>query len=160
MPTFSLTINNKPQTVEVEEGTPLLWALRDTLGLTGTKYGCGAGLCGSCTVHVDGEATRSCVTPVDAVAGKSVVTIEGLSQNRNHPLQLAWLEEEVPQCGYCQPGQIMTAAALLAQKPHPTDEDIDSAFAMNICRCGMYNRIRSAIHLAAKGQLPVKGGQK
>ena len=124
--------------------------MRDTLGLTGTKFGCGKALCGSCTVHIDGEAIRSCVTPVDAVVGKSVVTIEGLSADRSHPVQLAWIEEEVPQCGYCQPGHIMTAAALLAQKPDPADEDIDAAFAMNICRCGTYNRIRSAIHLAAK----------
>ncbi len=149
MSSYSLTINGKQKTVDVAAETPLLWVLRDTLGMTGTKFGCGRALCGSCVVHVDGEATRSCVTPVEALVGKSVVTIEGLSENRTHPVQLAWIEEEVPQCGYCQSGQIMTAVALLAEKPTPTDEDIDAAFAMNICRCGTYNRIRRAIHRAA-----------
>ncbi len=149
MSSYSLLINGKEHTVDVAAETPLLWVLRDTLGMTGTKFGCGRGLCGSCTVHVDGEATRTCVTPVEAAVGKAVTTIEGLSENRTHPVQLAWIEEEVPQCGYCQSGQIMTAVALLAQKPTPTDEEINSAMGMNICRCGTYNRIRKAIHRAA-----------
>ncbi|MBI3195466.1 MAG: (2Fe-2S)-binding protein [Ignavibacteriae bacterium] len=150
MSTFSLTINNKQHTVDAEPDMPLLWVLRDVLGMTGTKFGCGRALCGSCTVHVDGEAIRSCVTPVESVAGKSVLTIEGLSSDRSHRLQLAWIAEEVPQCGYCQSGQIMAAAALLNQKSNPTDEDIDAAMGMNICRCGTYNRIRKAIHRASQ----------
>ena len=149
MSSYSLTINGKQHTVDVPAEMPLLWVLRDTLGMTGTKFGCGRSLCGACTVHVDGEATRSCVTPVEAVVGKAITTIEGLSEYRTHPVQLAWIEEEVPQCGYCQSGQIMTAVALLAQKPTPTDDDINEAMGMNICRCGMYNRIRKAIHRAA-----------
>jgi isoquinoline 1-oxidoreductase subunit alpha len=155
MASISLTVNGKKQTVEVTAGTPLLWVLRDTLGLTGTKFGCGIAQCGSCTVHINGEATRSCVTPIEYCEGKSVTTIEGLSANLSHPLQKAWIEEDVPQCGYCQSGQIMTAAALLAQTPHPTDKDIDNAMKDILCRCGTYPRIRRAIHVAA-GQ---KGGK-
>jgi isoquinoline 1-oxidoreductase subunit alpha len=128
---------------------PLLWAIRETLGLTGTKYGCGMALCGACTVHVDGTPARACVTPVSAVAGKQVTTIEGLSAKTDHPVQRAWMELDVPQCGYCQSGQLMSAAALLAQNKTPTDQDIDTAMAGNICRCGTYQRIRAAIHRAA-----------
>jgi isoquinoline 1-oxidoreductase subunit alpha len=128
---------------------PLLWAIRETLGLTGTKYGCGMALCGACTVHVDGTPARACVTPVSAVAGKQVTTIEGLSAKTDHPVQRAWMELDVPQCGYCQSGQVMSAAALLAQNKTPTDQDIDTAMAGNICRCGTYQRIRAAIHRAA-----------
>ena len=146
---IKLTINGKPHEADVAEDTPLLWVLRDTLGLTGTKYGCGMALCGACTVHIDGAATRSCITPVSAVAGKSVTTIEGLSADRSHPVQQAWMELDVPQCGYCQSGQIMSAAALLAKTPKPSDADIDAAMAGNICRCGTYVRIRKAIHRAA-----------
>jgi isoquinoline 1-oxidoreductase subunit alpha len=147
---IKLTINGQPQEVDVAADTPLLWVLRDTLGLTGTKYGCGMALCGACTVHIDGAPTRSCVTPVESAAGKSITTIEGLSANRSHPVQRAWMEIDVPQCGYCQSGQIMSAAALLATKPKPTDADIDQAMAGNICRCGTYPRIRKAIHRAAE----------
>ncbi len=147
-----LTVNGKKETVDVAGDTPLLWVLRDTLGLTGTKYGCGIGACGSCTVHVEGEAARSCSTPISACAGKSITTIEGLSSDLSHPVQRAWLEVDVPQCGYCQPGMIMAAAALLRKKKQPTDADID-AQVTNLCRCGTYNRVRKAIHLAAK-----KGG--
>jgi aerobic-type carbon monoxide dehydrogenase small subunit (CoxS/CutS family) len=136
--------------VEVAADTPLLWVLRDTLGMTGTKYGCGKALCGACTVHIDGTPARSCSIPVEAVAGKSVTTIEGLSSDRSHPVQRAWLEIDVPQCGYCQSGQIMSAAALLASNPKPSDADIDTAMAGNICRCGTYPRIRKAIHRAAE----------
>lgn len=149
MASISFTINGKKQTVDVDPAMPLLWVIRDIIGYTGTKYGCGAGLCGACTVHIDGEATRSCVTPVEMVANKTVTTIEGLSPNHSHPLQLAWIEEDVPQCGYCQSGQIMSAAALLAEKPKPTDADIDAMMGGHICRCGTYNRIRRAIHRAA-----------
>ena len=145
-----LTVNGGSREVDVAEDTPLLWVLRDTLGLTGTKYGCGKALCGACTVHVDGAPTRSCITPVSAVAGKSITTIEGLSTDRSHPVQQAWMEIDVPQCGYCQSGQIMSAAALLAKNPAPSDADIDSAMAGNICRCGTYPRIRKAIHRAAE----------
>lgn len=145
-----LTINGKPSEVEVAEDTPLLWVLRDTLGLTGTKYGCGMALCGACTVHVDGAPIRSCITPVSAVSGKAVTTIEGLSADRSHPVQRAWMEIDVPQCGYCQSGQIMSAAALLAANRVPSDDDIDVAMAGNICRCGTYSRIRKAIHRAAE----------
>jgi aerobic-type carbon monoxide dehydrogenase small subunit (CoxS/CutS family) len=155
MPSISLTVNGKKQTVDVTPDTPLLWVLRDTLGFTGTKFGCGIAQCGACTVHINGEATRSCVTPIDSCAGKSIVTIEGLSADVSHPLQKAWIEEDVPQCGYCQSGQIMSAAALLAQKPQPTDKDIDDAMGTVLCRCGTYPRIRRAIHRAA-GQ---KGGK-
>ncbi len=147
---IEFTVNGVSRTVDVAPDTPLLWVLRDTLALIGTRFSCGRGLCGSCTVHVDGEATRACVTPVEIVVGKSVLTIEGLSQDRSHALQKAWIAEEVPQCGYCQSGQIMAAAALLARKPAPTDADIDAAMAGNLCRCGTYVRIRRAIHRAAK----------
>ncbi|MGH8308470.1 MAG: (2Fe-2S)-binding protein [Steroidobacteraceae bacterium] len=147
---ITLNINGKDTQAEVDPETPLLWVLRDTLGLTGTKFGCGAALCGACTVHLDGEAMRSCVTPVSAVAGKKITTIEGLSADRSHPVQKAWIELDVPQCGYCQSGQIMSAAALLAKKPKPTDADIDEAMSGNLCRCGTYQRIRAAIHRAAQ----------
>ena len=149
MAAISFKLNGKPQTVDVDGSTPLLWVLRDTLALTGTKFGCGMGLCGACTVHVEGAATRSCVTQVAAVAGKRVTTIEGLAAAGQHPLQKAWIEEEVPQCGYCQSGQIMTAAELLQRKPHPTDAEIREAMASNICRCGTYQRIHRAIKRAA-----------
>ncbi len=146
-----LTINGKTLEVEVEADTPLLWVLRDTLGMTGTKYGCGMALCGACTVHVDGEPIRSCVTPVSAVTEQQkITTIEGLSTDRSHPVQKAWIELDVPQCGYCQSGQIMSAAALLAKTAKPTDADIDAAMAGNLCRCGTYQRIRAAIHRAAE----------
>ena len=150
MPSISFTVNGKRETVNVAPDTPLLWVLRDTLGMTGTKFGCGIAQCGACTVHLDGVATRTCVLPVSAVANKRVTTIEGLSKTRAHPVQRAWIAEDVPQCGYCQSGQIMAAAALLAKKPHPTDADIDEAMT-NICRCGTYQRIRAAIHRAAQG---------
>ena len=156
MASITLTINGKKQTVEVTPDTPLLWVLRDTLGLTGTKFGCGIAQCGACTVHLNGEAVQACVTTIDTCAGKSVTTIEGLSPDLGHPLQKAWIEEDVPQCGYCQSGQIMSAAALLTQKPHPTDKDIDDAMSGVLCRCGTYPRIRRAIHLAV-GQ---KGGTR
>ena len=148
-------LNGESKSVDVDPQMPLLWVLRDTLNLTGTKYGCGMALCGACTVHIDGEATRSCVTPVSAVAGKKVTTIEGLSTDGSHPVQKAWMEEDVPQCGYCQSGQIMSAAALLSKKPKPTDADIDDFMRGNICRCGTYQRIRKAIHRAA-GQAAAK----
>jgi isoquinoline 1-oxidoreductase subunit alpha len=143
-------LNGRRQSVDVGPQMPLLWVLRDTLGLTGTKFGCGMALCGACTVHVSGQPTRSCSTPVSSVAGKDVTTIEGLSNDSSHPVQRAWVEEDVPQCGYCQSGQIMAAAALLAKKVTPTDADIDEAMRGNICRCGTYQSIRQAIHLAAK----------
>jgi aerobic-type carbon monoxide dehydrogenase small subunit (CoxS/CutS family) len=146
-----LTVNGRRRTVDVPPDTPLLWVLRETLSLTGTKFGCGIAQCGACTVHLDGQAIRSCVTPVSTAAERSVTTIEGLSPAASHPLQLAWIAEDVPQCGYCQSGQLMAAAALLAAKPHPTDADIDAAMADNICRCGTYQRIRRAIHRAAGG---------
>ena len=149
MASFSLTVNGKASTVDVSPDTPLLWVLRDTLGLTGTKFGCGRALCGACTVHVDGEATRSCVTLVGDAAGKSVTTIEGLSPDRSHPVQKAWIAVDVPQCGYCQSGQIMTAAALLSKRPDPTEKEIDEAMSGILCRCGTYQRIRRAIHLAS-----------
>jgi isoquinoline 1-oxidoreductase alpha subunit len=144
----NLKINGKQQHLDVEADTPLLWVLRDAAGLTGTKYACGIGACGACTVLVDGEATRSCVLPVSAVAGKSITTIEGLSKDRTHAVQQAWIVGGVPQCGYCQSGMIMAASALLQKNPHPTDADIDAAMT-NICRCGTYNRVRAAIHKAA-----------
>jgi aerobic-type carbon monoxide dehydrogenase small subunit (CoxS/CutS family) len=146
----SITVNNQVVKVDAEPDTPLLWVLRDHLGMTGTKYGCGMALCGACTVHVDGAATRSCVLPLSAVAGRSVTTIEGLSADRGHAVQRAWLEIDVPQCGYCQSGQIMSAAALLKTNPKPSDADIDAAMSGNICRCGTYPRIRRAIHHAAE----------
>jgi aerobic-type carbon monoxide dehydrogenase small subunit (CoxS/CutS family) len=142
-------VNGAPRSVDVPPETPLLWVIREELGLTGTKYGCGMALCGACTVHVGGEAVRSCVTRVGEVEGKSIVTIEGLGAGGLHPLQTAWIEENVPQCGYCQTGQIMSAAALLRKKPKPTDEDIDAVMSANLCRCGAYQRIRKAIHRAA-----------
>lgn len=150
MASFSITVNGERHTVDVAADTPLLWVLRDVLDLTGTKYGCGMALCGACTVHLDGNAVRACVTPIASVAGQRITTIEGLSPDGSHPLQQAWIEEDVPQCGYCQPGQIMQAAALLSRNPDPTDEDIDAALAGNICRCGTYPRIRRAIHRAAQ----------
>lgn len=141
-------LNGRAVSVDTDPDTPLLWVLRDVLGLTGTKFGCGIAACGACTVHVNGEPVRSCSLPQSAVEGAKVVTIEGLSENRSHPLQKAWIEEQVPQCGYCQSGMLMAAAALLKEKPKPTDEDIDAAIT-NICRCGTYARIRKAIHRAA-----------
>ncbi len=151
MPPISLTINGKQETVNVHPDTPLLWVLRDVLNLTGTKFGCGMALCGACTVHVEGQATRSCITPVSFVAGKSITTIEGLSAEGLHPLQEAWIAEQVPQCGYCQVGMIMTAAELLRRQPQPTDDDIDAALDGHVCRCGTYQRIRRAVHRAARG---------
>ena len=150
MATTRLIVNGKPKELNVDPAMPLLWALREQLGLTGTKFGCGMALCGACTVHVDGNAVRSCVTPVGAVAGKHVTTIEGLSSDLSHPVQRAWLQVQVPQCGYCQPGQMMSAAALLTANANPSDADIDDALAGNLCRCGTYARIRKAIHVAAE----------
>jgi aerobic-type carbon monoxide dehydrogenase small subunit (CoxS/CutS family) len=147
---IKLNVNGKVLEVDVEEDTPLLWVLRDTIGLTGTKYGCGMALCGACTVHVDGDPIRACVTPVSSIVGRKVTTIEGLSTDRSHPVQKAWMEIDVPQCGYCQSGQIMSAAALLAKNPKPSDADIDAAMSGNLCRCGTYQRIRAAIHRAAE----------
>ncbi|HET8823630.1 MAG TPA: (2Fe-2S)-binding protein [Terriglobales bacterium] len=150
MPEFTLRINGQEKKVDVSPDTPLLWVLRDTLSLTGTKFGCGAGLCGACTIHMDGKPTRSCITPVSAAAGAKITTIEGLSTDRSHPLQQAWIAEQVPQCGYCQSGQIMTAAALLSRTANPSDEQINQAMSGNLCRCGTYERIRRAIHRAAR----------
>ena len=147
---YKLIVNGRPTTVDVPADTPLLWVIRDTLNLTGTKYGCGMALCGCCTVHLEGEAVRSCMTAVSRAADKRVTTLEGLSHDGTHPVQLAWEEIDVPQCGYCQAGQMMSASALLAKKPHPTDADIDAAMDGNICRCGTYLRIRKAIHRAAE----------
>ncbi|MFN7001153.1 (2Fe-2S)-binding protein [Elioraea tepidiphila] len=147
---IALTVNGTARQLDADPDMPLLWALRDLLDLTGTKYGCGIAVCGACTVHVDGVPTRACVTPLAAVAGRTVVTIEGLDPNGQHPVQRAWVEKQVPQCGYCQCGQIMQAAALLKDKPKPTDADIDAAMANNLCRCGTYERIRAAIHRAAE----------
>lgn len=149
---MKITINGVEKQLEVDPDMPLLWAIRDILGLTGTKYGCGEALCGACTVHLDGQPVRACVTPVRRADGRKVTTIEGLSPDGSHPVQKAWLELRVPQCGYCQAGQIMTAAALLAVKPKPTDEEIDQSMAGNICRCGTYPRIRAAIKKAAGGE--------
>jgi aerobic-type carbon monoxide dehydrogenase small subunit (CoxS/CutS family) len=149
MASIHLLINDRPHEVEIAPDTPLLWVLRDHLNLTGTKYGCGMGLCGACTVHLDGAAVRSCQTAVSSVGTKRITTIEGLSTDNSHPVQKAWIAEQVPQCGYCQPGQIMQAAALLANTPQPTDAQIDDAMGGNLCRCGMYQRIRRAIHCAA-----------
>jgi isoquinoline 1-oxidoreductase subunit alpha len=146
---ITFTLNGKTQNVDVSPDMPLLWVLRDTLNMTGTKFGCGMALCGACTVHINGEATRSCITPISSVSGKKILTIEGLSPDGSHPVQVAWIEEDVPQCGYCQSGQIMSAVALLAKKPKPTDADIDDFMSGNICRCGTYQRIRKAIHRAA-----------
>jgi len=147
---MKLLVNGQPHEVDAPDDMPLLWVLRDLVGLTGTKFGCGMAQCGACTVHVDGQAIRSCVTPASTVAGKSITTIEGLSKDGTHPVQLAWQEVDVVQCGYCQSGQVMTAAALLQQKPDPTDADIDAAMAGNLCRCGTYQRIRAAVHRAAE----------
>src|SRR5713226_8021079 len=153
---IGFSVNGKRVSLDVDPSTPLLWVIRENLSLTGTKYGCGMAQCGACTVHIDGEAVRSCVTPVSRAAGKIVTTIEGLSTDLSHPLQQAWIAEDVPQCGYCQSGQIMSAAILLRENPKPTDADIDDAMSGNICRCGTYPRIRRAIHLAA--QMKAKGG--
>jgi isoquinoline 1-oxidoreductase subunit alpha len=150
MASFTLLVNGQNYTVEADRQMPLLWVLRDLLGLTGTKFGCGQGSCGSCTVLMDGEPVRSCVTFVEKAVGKDIMTIEGLSSDGSHPLQKAWIEERVTQCGYCQPGQIMNAAALLKKNPRPTDSDIDSAMGDVLCRCGTYQRIRTAIHKAAQ----------
>jgi isoquinoline 1-oxidoreductase alpha subunit len=147
-----LTLNGKLQTLEVDPEMPLLWAIRDFAGLTGTKYGCGQALCGACVVHLDGEAVRACVTPVGRARDRQVTTIEGLSPDGSHPLQKAWVELCVPQCGYCQAGQIMSAAALLRARPHPSDEEIDASLAGNLCRCGTYTRIRAAVKRAAEGK--------
>jgi isoquinoline 1-oxidoreductase subunit alpha len=151
---ISLKVNGKDYEVDVPPDTPLLWVIREDLGLTGTKFGCGASLCGACTVHVNGKATRSCVTPVSSVIGKEITTIEGLSAKGNHPIQQAWIADDVPQCGYCHSGQIMAAAALLARNPSPSDAEIDDAMSGNICRCGTYQRIRRAIHRAAEAMVP------
>ena len=146
----SLTVNGRRHDVDVASDMPLLWVIRDTIGLTGTKFGCGLSQCGACTVHLDGQPIRSCATPVSSVGAKKVTTIEGLSPTASHALQLAWIAEQVPQCGYCQSGQLMSAAALIARRPNPTDADIDAAMSGNICRCGTYQRIRRAIHRAAR----------
>ncbi len=146
-----LIVNGKEHSVDVDPSMPLLWVLRDVIGLTGTKFGCGIGQCGACTVHIDGRAQRSCQTPASSVAGKRVTTIEGLSDNVQHPVQQAWIAEDVPQCGYCQSGMIMTTAALLSEKPKPTDAEIDQRIGTHICRCGTYQRIRRAIHRVAGG---------
>ena len=147
---FSLDVNGKPHTVDADPDMPLLYALRNDVGLNNPHFGCGLAQCGACTVHLDGQPARSCVTPVSSVGAKNVTTIEGLSPTASHALQIAWIAEQVPQCGYCQSGQLMTAAALLAKTPHPTDADIDTALAGNICRCGTYQRIRRAVHRAAR----------
>ncbi len=153
MASIKLTVNGTPHTVDVDPNMPLLWVLRETLGLTGTKYSCGEGVCGSCTVHIDGEPARSCVTTASLADGKSITTIEGIAANKKHPVLQSWIEEEVPQCGYCQPGQIMQATALLKKNPKPSDTEIDDAMGDTLCRCGTYLRIRKAIHVAA-----AKGG--
>ena len=158
MAAIKFTLNGKPQTVDVVPQMPLLWVLRDTLGMTGTKFGCGMALCGACTVHINGQPIRSCSMPMSGVSGKKVTTIEGLSTDNSHPVQRAWIEEDVPQCGYCQSGQIMAAAVLLRENPKPTDSDIDDCMTGNICRCGTYQRIRRAIHRAAR--MKAKGGEK
>ena len=165
MATYNLTINNKKHVINAEPDTPLLWVIRDEVGLTGTKFGCGMALCGACTVHLDGNPIRSCQTPVASVeAGQKITTIEGISANTTHAVQLAWIEEQVPQCGYCQSGQIMTAVAFLKENPNPTDEEIDNAMSGNLCRCGTYPRIRKAIKRASrmmqdKPKKPVESGK-
>jgi isoquinoline 1-oxidoreductase alpha subunit len=159
MASITFVVNGTEETIDVVPETPLLWVLRDTLVLTGTKFGCGMAQCGACTVHLDGEPIRACVTPVANIAGRSVTTIEGLSADGSHPVQRAWAEADVPQCGYCQSGQIMSAAALLANIPEPTDADIDSAMRGNICRCGTYQAIRAAIHQAAR-RIPGAGEEQ
>jgi Aerobic-type carbon monoxide dehydrogenase, small subunit CoxS/CutS homologs len=150
MKKLTFILNGKNTSIEVDTDKPLLWVLREDFGLTGTKYGCGMAICGCCTVHLEGDAVRSCVTPMSRVEGKRVTTIEGLSSHLSHPVQRAWMEIQVPQCGYCQPGQMMSAACLLAQKPKPNDADIDDAMSGNLCRCGTYQRVRKAIHRAAE----------
>ena len=155
---IQLTVNKKQYDVDVSPEMPLLWVIRDVIGLTGTKFGCGVAQCGACTIHLEGEAIRSCITPVSKAANKSISTIEGLSVDNSHPLQVAWLLEDAPQCGYCQSGQLMSAAKLLEETPEPTDQDIDDAMSGNICRCGSYPRIRKAIHTAAR--LQKQGGIK
>jgi len=155
---IQLTVNQKKYEVDVSPQMPLLWVTRDVLGLTGTKYGCGIAQCGACTIHLNGEAIRSCVTPVSRAVDKNITTIEGLSPDDSHPLQRAWLQADVPQCGYCQSGQLMSAAVLVKANPNPTDKDIDAAMSGNICRCGTYPRIRKAIHIAAG--LQKEGGTK
>jgi aerobic-type carbon monoxide dehydrogenase small subunit (CoxS/CutS family) len=150
MSSTELVVNGQRRTTTTDPRTPLLWVLREDFGLTAAKYGCGIAQCGSCTVHLDGDAVRACVTPLSRAAGRRVTTLEGLSSDRSHPVQQAWLAEQVPQCGYCQPGQIMSAACLLARTPHPTGAEIDDAMAGNLCRCGTYHRIRRAIHRAAQ----------
>ena len=150
MATFNLKINGNNHQVDVDPSTPILWVLRDHINLTGTKYGCGIAQCGACTIHLNGSAMRSCILPISSIGDKAITTIEGLSKNGEHPVQQAWLEHDVPQCGYCQAGQIMSAAALLTENSNPNDEDIDAAMNGNICRCGTYTRIRSAIKTAAK----------
>ncbi len=157
MPSVQFIVNGKKQSVDAEADMPLLWVLRDMLQLTGTKYGCGIAMCGACTVHVDGHPTRACVTPIASLQGKTILTIEGLSNDVTHPVQLAWMEEDVPQCGYCQSGQIMAAASLLNNTARPTDADIDEALHGNICRCGTYNQIRRALHRAA--EIKANGGR-
>lgn len=155
---ITLNINQQSHTIDADPEMPLLWAIRDLVGLTGTKFGCGVAQCGACVIHLNGEAVRSCVTKVKRGIGQQITTIEGLSKNNDHPLQVAWNEADVPQCGYCHSGQLMSAAVLLREKPNPTDQDIDDAMAGNICRCGTYLRIRKAIHLAAEMQKK-EGGQ-
>ena len=150
MPSYNLNINNKSYPAEADADMPMVWVLRDILGLTGTKFGCGAAQCGACMVHLDGDGIRSCISPVSRAIGKEIVTIEGLDEKLSKPLQEAWIQEDVPQCGYCQSGQIMAAAILLRDNPNPTDGDIDDAMTGNICRCGTYQRVRKAIHVAAK----------
>lgn len=150
MATISFTLNGRSRSVDVPGDMPILWVIRDVVGLAGTKFGCGIAQCGACTVHLDGEAIRSCVIPMSAAEGKAITTIEGLSSDRSHPVQRAWIEEDVPQCGYCQSGQIMSAVALLEQNPNPSDDEIDTAMRGNICRCGTYMRIRRAVHRAAE----------
>lgn len=161
MKTYSLTINNKTIKVEADPDTPMLWVIRDYVGLKGTKFGCGMGLCGACTIHLDGQAIRSCQTPISSVKATSkITTIEGISNNIDHVVQKAWIEEQVPQCGYCQSGQIMSAVALLKSNPNPTDDDIDNYMSGNICRCGTYVRIRKAIHSAANELKSAKNNNK
>jgi isoquinoline 1-oxidoreductase alpha subunit len=150
MASVNLTVNGKRQVIDVDPKMPLLWAIRDIVGLTGTKFGCGMAQCGACTVHLDGNPIRSCVTPVSSADGKKITTIEGVSTNRSHPIQKAWIQHQVPQCGYCQSGQIMSAVALLEKTPNPTDDEINTAMSGNICRCGTYQRIHDAIKTAAK----------
>ena len=160
MASIKFTLNGKAQTVDVPAQMPLLWVLRDTLGMTGTKFGCGMALCGACTVHQNGQAIRACITPISSVAGKNIITIEGLSPDSTHAVQKAWTELDVPQCGYCQSGQIMAAAALLAKKARPSDADIDEVMRGNICRCGTYQSIRAAIHRASEIMTASTGEQK